>query len=282
MTITEMRQWLSAENIQLTKSLGQNFLIDGNQVRRILAAADLAPTDSILEIGPGLGAMTEVLLQRVARVRAVEIDRRLCQVLERRFEREPRLLLVHADALDYLKENRLWDEWKMVANLPYSAASAILVEFARMPHGPARIAGTLQMEVAQRLMAKAGDPDYGILTLLVQFGYEPGAWFKIPPTCFFPQPDIDSACISLTRRSELRLNESQSELFVRIVKLGFSQRRKMMFKLLRSDWPESVLSAAFDHLHLAHNVRAEIVHFEQFIELSRFLSLHPRAAKPGS
>ena len=280
MKISEMRQLLAAGNIQLTKSLGQNFLTDGNQIRRILAAAELTPADSILEIGPGLGTMTEVLLEHTAQVRAIEIDHRLYSVLERRFAQQPRLTLVHADALDYLKEHRAWSGWKMVANLPYSVASAILVELAQMVEGPARIASTLQWEVAQRLMAKAGDADYGILTLLVQLRYEPGAWFKIPSTCFFPQPDVDSACISLIRRSQPPLNENQCGLFVRLIKRGFSQRRKMMFKVLRADWSDAVLESAFDQVGLARNVRAEAVCLEDFIKLTRLLSRNPLGAQP--
>ena len=107
---------------------------------------------------------------------------------------------MHADALEFLKrEQRDWSAWKLVANLPYSVASPILVELAYGARAPEKIVATLQLEVAQRLMAKAGDKDYGVLTLLVQLDFEPRDWFKIPKSCFFPEPDVDSACVVLDR-----------------------------------------------------------------------------------
>ena len=111
--------------------------------------------------------------------------------------------LLHDDALDFLKrEPRDWSDWKLVANLPYSVASPILVELAQSTKPPERMVVTLQLEVARRLMAGAGDDDYGILTLLVQLNYEPRDWFKIPSGCFFPTPDVDSACVVLARRQK--------------------------------------------------------------------------------
>ncbi len=112
------------------------------------------------------------------------------------------LLLLHDDALAFLKrEPRDWSDWKLVANLPYSVASPILVELAAGPRAPKMIVATLQLEVARRLMAQADDDDYGILTLLVQLDFEPRGYFKIPPECFFPSPDVDSACVILVRRA---------------------------------------------------------------------------------
>ena len=136
-----MRQVLAARDIQLTKSLGQNFLHDANQLRRIVAAADLEKTDRVLEIGPGLGPLTEMLVEQVGEVLAIEKDARLVEVLKQRFQTEtggtPVLRLLHDDALDYLKrEARDWSEWKLVANLPYSVASPILVELALAGRGP--------------------------------------------------------------------------------------------------------------------------------------------------
>jgi 16S rRNA (adenine1518-N6/adenine1519-N6)-dimethyltransferase len=131
---------------------------------------------------------------------------------------------------------------------------------------------TLQIEVAKRLLAKPGTPDYGLLTLLVQLDYEPKNWFKIPASCFFPEPDVDSACACLVRREQPRLLREQRDTFTRIVKRSFSQRRKMMLKLLKEDWPEQRLVGEFERLKLSHQIRAEEVSVEQFTELARGLS----------
>jgi 16S rRNA (adenine1518-N6/adenine1519-N6)-dimethyltransferase len=286
-----MRQLLVARNIRLTKSLGQNFLHDTNQLRRIVAAADLTKADKVLEIGPGLGPLTELLIEQAGEVLAIEKDARLVEVLKQRFNvgeasrlshpaevgesgagGAPVLRLLNDDALDYLKrEGRDWSEWKLVANLPYSVASPILVELAQARCGPRRMVATLQIEVAKRLMARAGAPDYGLLTLLVQLDYEPQNWFKIPASCFFPEPDVDSACVCLARRERPLLTPDGRETFTRIIKRGFSQRRKMMLKLLKEDWPEPRLVAEFGRLRLSPQIRAEEVSLEQFAQMAQAL-----------
>jgi len=290
MKLSEMRELLAREDIQLTKSLGQNFLHDGNQLRRIVAAAELSKADKVLEIGPGLGPLTAALLKNAGEVLAIEKDSRLIPVLAKRFASEmkletgppapdfdvtsgaPVLRLLHDDALEFLKrERRDWREWKLVANLPYSVASPILVELAQGERSPQRMVATLQLEVAHRLMAQAGDKDYGLLTLLVQLDFEPRDWFKVPAGCFFPQPDVDSACVILERRRQLLLPEELRGDFHAIVKRAFSQRRKMMLKLLKTDWPESLLMKAYEEASLSPQVRAEAVSVLQFVALTRLL-----------
>jgi 16S rRNA (adenine1518-N6/adenine1519-N6)-dimethyltransferase len=306
-----MRELLATRGIHLTKSLGQNFLHDGNQLRRIVKAAELNKTDKILEIGPGLGPLTELLLENAGEVLAIEKDARLVEFLRERFPSvsegrvprapnsanakdqglaelaPPKFTLLHADALEFLKveqasslsfENKSetgrmpvpldWHDWKLVANLPYSVASPILVELAQSPQRPERMVATLQLEVAQRLMAKAGDDDYGVLTLLVQLDYEPREWFEIPAGCFFPAPDVDSACVVLIRRAHPLLPENQHATFVKIVKRAFSQRRKMMLKLLKQDWPEQKLKQVFQQLCISPQERAEKLSLEQFVALT--------------
>jgi 16S rRNA (adenine1518-N6/adenine1519-N6)-dimethyltransferase len=161
-----------------------------------------------------------------------------------------------------------------VANLPYSVASPILVELAQSPKRPERMVATLQLEVAQRLMARAGDEDYGILTLLVQLDYEPCNWFKIPAGCFFPAPDVDSACVVLKRRIAPLLPETQREVFVKIVKRAFSQRRKMMLKLLKEDWSAARLERAFAEITIPPQVRAETIGLKEFVTLTGKLLSH--------
>ncbi|HYV27429.1 MAG TPA: 16S rRNA (adenine(1518)-N(6)/adenine(1519)-N(6))-dimethyltransferase RsmA [Candidatus Eisenbacteria bacterium] len=290
MKLSEIKQILAAGGIQLTKSLGQNFLHDGNQLRRIVEAAELTKTDRVLEIGPGLGPLTELLLDRAGEVLAIEKDARFVELLRERLHATqpsslfpsskqletvgmPILRLLHADALAFLRrEPRDWSDWKLVANLPYSVASPILVELAQAAKGPRRIVVTLQWEVARRLVAKVQDDDYGLLSLLVQLRYEPQGLFKIPAGCFFPEPEVDSACVRLVRRAKSLLPENQTETFNQIIRRGFSQRRKMMLKLLKEDWPGHQLEKAFESLALSPQVRAEAVSVEQFVELTKRLS----------
>jgi 16S rRNA (adenine1518-N6/adenine1519-N6)-dimethyltransferase len=267
-----MRDLLAQRDIQLTKSLGQNFLHDANQLERIVAAAELTKTDKVLEIGPGLGPLTELLLAKAGQVLAIEKDARLVPILRERFP-QPNFELLHDDALEFLKnEPRDWHDWKLVANLPYSVASPILVELAAGARAPKMIVVTLQLEVAQRLMAQTDDDDYGILTLLVQLDFEPRGLFKIPPGCFFPAPDVDSACVTLMRRETPLLPEEQREAFYRLVKQAFSQRRKMMLKLLKQNWPKEQLEAAFTELNISLQERAEKLSLEQFVALTKILS----------
>jgi 16S rRNA (adenine1518-N6/adenine1519-N6)-dimethyltransferase len=277
MKLSEMRELLERRGIQLTKSLGQNFLHDGNQLRRIVDAAELTKSDKVLEIGPGLGPLTELLLERADEVMAIEKDARLVEVLRERINSKFKIQnskwkLLHDDALDLLKrEPRDWSGWKLVANLPYSVASPILVELAQIRGRPERMVVTLQLEVARRLMAGAGDDDYGLLTLLVQLDYEPRDWFKIPAGCFFPAPDVDSACVCLIRREKQLLSDDHRAVFVKIVKRAFSQRRKMMMKLLKADWPLDKLEQAFKALNISPQERAEKVSLEQFVKLTENL-----------
>jgi len=283
MKLWEMKQILAGGNIRLSKSLGQNFLHDGNQLRRIVAAAELKASDRVLEIGPGIGPLTELLLALAGNVLAVEKDRRLVDVLldstavGSAFARgvRPKLLLVHDDALKFLRrESRDWSDWKMVSNLPYSAASRILVELAHATGCPERMVVTVQREVAQRIVAKPGDEDYGLLTLLIQLRYEPHGWFKVPADCFFPRPDVDSACVTLLRRSKPLLSREQAATFTKIVKRAFSQRRKMMLKLLREDWSQDWLSRWFRAGGLTTEVRAERVGLNEFVRLAELLHAH--------
>jgi 16S rRNA (adenine1518-N6/adenine1519-N6)-dimethyltransferase len=276
MKLSDMRDLLAKRDIQLTKSLGQNFLHDANQLGRIVASAELTPDDKVLEVGPGLGPLTELLLQKAGHVFAIEKDARLVEVLNERFDsklKTKNLELLSADALRFLEdEPRDWSAWKLVANLPYSVASPILVELAAGVRAPKKIVVTLQLEVAQRLMAGTDDDDYGILTLLVQLDFMPRGLFKIPPGCFFPAPDVDSACVILDRREQPLLPEDLRMTFKRLVKLALSQRRKMMMKLLKRDWPKEKLEAAFAELNISPLERAEKLSLEQFVELTKLLA----------
>jgi 16S rRNA (adenine1518-N6/adenine1519-N6)-dimethyltransferase len=274
--LSEIKFVLAERDLRLTKSLGQNFLHDQNQVRRIVSAAEIGPMDKILEIGPGLGPLTELLVEKAGEVLAIEKDQRLFDYLSQKFAAIPNLKLLQADALEYLKTHRRWRDWKLAANLPFSVASPLLVELASAEEPPERLAATLQLEVAQRIAATTGSEHYGVFGLLLRLRYESRGWFKIPAACFFPAPKVDSACIIMARRMEPLLAATLHGTFTRIVKRGFSQRRKMMFKLLKQDWPEDILRCGFEQVGLAPLTRAEDVSLEQFARLTETLSTHER------
>lgn len=272
MTLTEMRRWIADHDLRLTKSLGQNFLHDGNQLRRIIQAAELVPPGPVLEIGPGLGPLTELLLGAGCPVMAIEMDQRLVSILQKRFADQPGLTLVHGDALEVLRKSAVdWTDFKVVANLPYSVGSPLLVDIALRPTAPSLIVVTLQLEVAQRIRAKESTPEYGLLSLLLGWRYTAESSFRIPASCFFPPPEVDSACIRLRRRPTPLVEGERIDRFLQIVRQAFSQRRKMMWKLLRPLWPEEVLAGAFRTAGIPREARAEAVSLEQFVALAHQL-----------
>ena len=268
-----MRRILAERQIQLTRSLGQNFLHDGNQLRRIADAGQINDHETVLEIGPGMGPLTELLLQRAARVQAIEKDLRLVEVLRERFPTEDKLELLHADALDFLRaEDRRWAGTKMISNLPYSVASPILVQLALGNSPPDRMVATLQLEVVNRVMASPDSKDYGLLTLLLGLKFEAAESFKIGRECFFPAPDVDSGCIVLVRRKVPLLPPALEGAYVKLVKSAFSQRRKMMLKLLKGHWPLEALTSAFARAGISLQERAEKVSIQQFAQLTTDLA----------
>ena len=259
-------------------------MIDGNLLRLVAAAGNVVADDVVIEVGPGTGSLTEELLATGCRVAAVEIDRNLAGLLRQRLGTNERFTLIEGDALSgkhalnvellaVIQSARSQGRIvKLVANLPYSVASPILVELAQSPRRPERMVTTLQLEVAQRLMARADDDDYGVLTLLVQLDYEPRDSFKIPADCFFPAPNVDSMCVVLQRRARPLLADGQRAAFVKIVKRAFSQRRKMMLKLLKQDWAADKLAVAFTELRISPQERAEKLSLEQFVALTKILT----------
>lgn len=272
MNRNEMRSTLDEESVRLSKALGQNLLHDQNVLRRIAKSADLQPADQALEIGPGLGALTEHLLPAVDQLTAIEKDKRLHAHLRDRFADDDKLRLIHADALKYFQNQEIdWSGWKLVSNLPYNVASPLLVDLAAMPRGPERLVVTVQWEVGQRLAAQHATREYSKLTLLVGCRYIVNDMFKISPHCFFPEPRVDSACLTLDRRPEPLYPEALHKPFTTVVKRAFSQRRKMMRKNLKGGWPEDQLDAAMTAAGLDSKIRAEKVTLEQFVTLTQEL-----------
>ena len=273
MTLSEIRNILNDEDIMLTKSLGQTFMHDQNQLRKIVALAKLAPDDSVIEIGPGLGPLTGMLLEIVGHVTAIETDRRLIKLLEGRLGQRENLTLQHADAMKIVRKTEFdWSGHKLVANLPYSIASPLLIDLAESSCRPRAMIVTLQLEVVLRILAKPATKEYGVLTLLIGLHYTIGKWFTIPRGSFYPEPNVDSGCIELLRRETPLLPPELCPVFKNIVKRVFAERRKKMMKLLKRDWPEAAVEEAFNAIGLDETIRAERVTIEQFAELTQRLS----------
>ena len=273
MTLSEIRNLLNDEDIMLTKSLGQTFMHDQNQLHKIVALAKLAPDDSVIEIGPGLGPLTELLLEAVGQVTAIETDRRLIKLLKKKFANCENLTLQHADAMKIVRKTEFdWLEHKLVANLPYSIASPLLIDLAASEGRPNAMIVTLQLEVVRRMLARPGSREYGVLALLIGLHYAVGEWFTIPRGSFYPEPNVDSGCIELLRRDTQLLPPELCPVFKKIVKRVFGERRKKMMKLLNRDWPEAAVAESFDAIGLDEQIRAERVTLEQFTKLTQRLS----------
>ncbi len=231
---SDVRALLTALAFTPSRILGQNFLIDGNILRLALDLADLQPSDVVLEIGPGLGVLTGPLLERVARVVAVEKDDMLHAHVQRTLGANPRLDLRHGDAMDLDLDAVLGGGVnKLVANLPYAIGTRLLVDIAASPHRPERFVVTVQREVAERMTASPGGKEYGVLALLLQLDYEVRLAKRISRSCFLPAPQIESALVVGTRRAQRRVPLRDTARYRALVKDAFNQRRKQIGTLVR-------------------------------------------------
>lgn len=228
-----VRRVLEQIGLKPGKSMGQNFLVDGNILRIIIAQSDLSAADRVLEVGPGLGVVTGALLNEVAGVVAIEKDRKLHSFLSEQYAECGRLELLRADALD-VDLGALFSAGvnKMVSNLPYSVASRILVDVFNAADRPERIVVTLQQDVAERICAVVGEREYGLLSVLAQRYYQVRIVKEIGPNCFIPRPRVASALLVCRRRDD-SLPEAGDDFFMRVVKMTFTHRRKVMKNALR-------------------------------------------------
>lgn len=251
------------------KSWGQNFLVNREAVAKLIAAAKLTDSDTVLEIGPGLGVMTEPLLTAVSKVVAVEIDPWLCQFLSHRFSQRVNFQLVQGDALAQDISLLFSEPYIVVANLPYNISSPLLLKLVGQPHPPLRAIVLLQWEVARRLTASPGTRDYGALTVLMQYHCQTDILFKLSPGNFFPPPKVDSAAVRLLLRPS-PCQPRNEEFFFRLVKIAFSQRRKMLKGLLASalDMPKDEAGRALADIGLAEDIRGEKLSLENFVALA--------------
>lgn len=268
MKLSTIQATLAEHGLQPTKSLGQNFLHDQNLARWTVDLLQLSPGDAWVEIGPGLGSLTEFALERSPNGLLIEKDDRLISYLQERFKT---LELVHGDASLFDIRN-LWKRGpvKVLGNLPYYVSSQIMFNFCREPSPITRLVFTLQKELAERLSAQPGTKDYGALTLLIGRRWKVKYVRTLPPGVFTPVPQVDSAVVSLTLREPDELPACGSPRFERLVKQGFSQRRKQMRKLIAEeirDWP-----AAAEALGISETSRAEELSLQQWIDLTNIAS----------
>jgi 16S rRNA (adenine1518-N6/adenine1519-N6)-dimethyltransferase len=269
MKLSEIGNTLREIRVVPVKTLGQNFLHDQNLARWMVQQAGISAADFVVEIGPGLGAITEPVLDTGARVLAIEKDGRLADFLRTRFA-DRRFEIVHGDALGF-DVRRLFPAGpvKLLGNLPYYASTQLLLRYLDQPTPISVAVLMLQKEVAARLSATPRSKDYGILTLTVQAQCHVEYLRTVPASVFLPQPDVDSAFVRLTPRAPNDLADHDRELFVLLVRRGFSQRRKQLGKLLKgqvTDWPR-----AAREIGVPLPARAEELSLEQWIALSNFI-----------
>jgi 16S rRNA (adenine1518-N6/adenine1519-N6)-dimethyltransferase len=236
MTLTEIRATLDSRGLRPLKQLGQNFLHDQNLTKWLAehAVAGLDPGATVVEIGPGLGALTSVLLGKNLHLIALEKDRGLCVFLRERFGPEiarGSLDLREGDALEMLPRLGVTPA-VICGNLPYYISTPLLMECLRLP---ARLFFLVQKEVGQRLASPPGSKTYGALSVLVQAGYDVSAVRTLPGSVFYPPPEVESVAVQLTPRAQPLVLPADRERFVAVVQRGFSQRRKKLSNLLPTD-----------------------------------------------
>lgn len=243
-TLREIRSLLASAGLKPQHRFGQNFLHDLNLLRKLVDAADVGPADVVLEVGPGTGSLTELLLERGARVVAVEIDRGLQALLRQRLGAHPRLTLVQADALDGKHHvNRLVLQAldaagadaprKLVSNLPYQIATPLLIDLLLIRPSFERLTCTIQREVGQRLAAQPRTEDYGPASVLVQILARVEVVAVLPPTVFWPAPKVESIMLTIRPRPPADVSLDEPRAFARFVQIGFAQRRKMLRRLTK-------------------------------------------------
>ena len=244
LTRTEARGLLDRFGIRPKRSLGQNFVVEPNTVRRIAELAGVGLGDRVVEVGPGLGALTLALLETGAEVTAVEIDDVLVDVLEEVAGDHGSLRIVHADAMGVDWESLLGaGPWTLVANLPYNVSVPLVCDLLDDVPAIVRLVVMVQLEVADRLVASPGDDAYGLPSVKVAYHAEARKVGRVPPSVFLPRPRVDSALVDVVRRPE-PLVAADPEVLFRLVRAGFAHRRKMLRGALRGIVDEAGLIAA--------------------------------------
>lgn len=268
---------LQKYHFNFQKKFGQNFLIDTTVLDRIISSAEITKEDCVLEIGPGIGTMTQYLAERAGSVVAVEIDKELLPILEETLQDYDNVTVINDDILK-VDINRLVEEKnggrpiKVVANLPYYITTPIIMGLfeSRVPLKSITI--MVQKEVADRMQVGPGTKDYGALSLAVQYYAKPEIVANVPPNCFIPRPNVGSAVIRLTRYEEPPVKVKDEKKMFSLIRASFNQRRKTLVNGLGNAGLPGITkesaSAALEQMGLSPTVRGEALTLEQFAQLS--------------
>lgn len=263
------------------KKYGQNFLIDTNILEKIIHAADVNKNDCVLEIGPGIGTMTQYLCENAREVVAVEIDKKLIPILEQdTLSSYNNITIINEDILkvdinSIVKEKNNNNPIKVVANLPYYITTPIIMELFENGIPLESITIMVQREVAERMQVGPGTKDYGALSLAVQYYAEPEVMLTVPASCFMPRPNVDSSVIKLTRHDKPPVTVSDEKFMFDIIRASFNQRRKTLVNGLTNAaglniTKDKVLSA-LEKMGLSPTIRGEALTLRQFAELAEIL-----------
>lgn len=253
------------------KRLGQNFLIDLNIVRKIVAAAAVEPDESVLEIGPGRGILTRTLCELPNTVTALEVDPHLVGYLQETLNCS-NLDLRHADALQFAYDT-LPDSTVVVANLPYYISTPLLFKLLEANSHIRRMVLMLQTEVAERIVAEPNTDDYGILSILTQYRADAKIAFRVSKNCFRPRPDVDSAVITLRTRPHPAVSRSTEVVFVKVVRAAFAHRRKTLINSLRDEgFFSTQLTDALTTTGIDPSRRAETLSIDEFAAIANALA----------
>src|SRR5699024_4418281 len=233
-----IKEVLTKYGFTFSKSLGQNFLVDGNIVRKICEEGNITKEDNVLEIGPGIGTLTEELSLRAKKVVAIELDDKLLPILSNTLKDYSNVEIIHGDVLKVnlkkiIEEKFNAGDIKVVANLPYYITTPIIGRLIEEELGLDSIIVMVQKEVADRIIATPGNKDFSSLSVFVQYYTDPEIILKVPKSVFMPRPKVDSAVLKLNLKKE-KINLENKELFFKIVKLAFNQRRKTLVNSLNS------------------------------------------------
>lgn len=274
LTASELKVLLRTHGLRLTKRLGQHHLIDASVIQRIVQACDVTTQETVVELGAGLGALTEPLAARAARVIAIEIDRRVCEQLSQRLAHQSRVNVVCADLLQLL-----WPQAEpvvVVGAIPYHITSPILVRLCEQRQFIQRAILVIQREVAQRLCATPGTKAYGRLSVLGQYGWRITPLFTVPRSAFFPQPEVDSTCVRFVPHAAAPIRVVEEPFFFEIVKAAFAHRRKTLLNCLSDfDHPgrlsHSQIRQLLQALGVPTSVRGEQLSLAQFALLTNLI-----------
>lgn len=262
------------------KKFGQNFLIDSHVLDKIIAAADITKEDCVVEIGPGIGTLTQYLAEAAREVISVEIDRMLIPILEETLADYPNVTVINQDILkvdleELIREHNQGRPVKVVANLPYYITTPIIMSLFERHVPVSSITVMVQKEVAERMQAGPGTKDYGALSLAVQYFSKPYIAANVPPNCFMPRPKIGSAVIRLTCHEKPPVEVAQEQMMFKIIRASFNQRRKTMVNGLRNSpeipFTKEEIQNALGQMGLSESIRGEALTLEQFAALTNHL-----------